>query len=442
MLHGLLRFRFLIAVALPALVCVFSATVRAEEQDTTLQALEAAAIHVRLGQFDEALARLDEVASVEPDNPWMHYYRGGALTGRGDFYDALAAFDAGLAALDALGDDLELRQMIRTDRAKARRNVFNASLTMGLAYDTNVSFLGGGSSDLGDIAGLGNGVFDAAAQVDFAPIATKEHTLAGGFRTLQTRNFEIEEFDLQVYGAYLRYSRRFGDHWEATLRYDYDVTLLNNESFLSNHALTTSLRYRWLLPGEVIVPEATQVFYRLEARDFLFETDEDLDRDGLAHYVGVEQSFKLQPIAEFPWVWDVSTGYQYGSISTEGDEFDRKTHDFLVALDMPLVNPKSPDQFLILPDRELRFRFDARWQIAAYQNESTFDRRRNVRDDLITDYGFTLSQTLLDDPDDGKVVLRGLIRWTDAESNVVLSDRSSPFTYDKFVYGIQLEWSW
>ena len=31
---------------------------------------------------------------------------------------------------------------------------------------------------------------------------------------------------------------------------------------------------------------------------------------------------------------------------------------------------------------------------------------------------------------------------TDAESNVVLSNRSSPFTYDKFVYGIQLEWSW
>ena len=109
---------------------------------------------------------------------------------------------------------------------------------------------------------------------------------------------------------------------------------------------------------------------------------------------------------------------------------------------MPLVNPKSPEQFLILPDRELRFRFDARWQIADYQNRSAFDRRRNVRDDMITDYGFTLSQTLLDDPDDGRVILRGLIRWTDAESNVVLSDRSSPFTYDKFVYGIQLEWSW
>ncbi len=427
---------------LATLLGVVTVAARADDVNATLQALEAAAIHVRLGQFDEALARLDEVEAAEPDNPWMHYYRGCALTGRGDFYDALHAFDQAHASLDLLGDDPELRQLIRTDRARARRNVFNASLTMGLAYDSNVSFLGGGSSDLGAIAGLGNGVFDAAAQFDFAPIATKEHTLAAGFRTLQTRNFEIEQFDLQVYGAYLRYSRRFGDHWEATLRYDYDVTLLNNESFLSNHAISTSLRYRWLVPGEVIVPDATSVFYRLEARDFLFETDPDFDRDGLAHYVGVEQSFKVQPIADFPWVWDVSTGYQYGSISTEGEEFDRKTHDFLVALDMPLINPKSPEQFLILPDRELRFRFDARWQIADYQNRSAFDRRRNVRDDLITDYGFTLSQTLLDDPDDGRVVLRGLIRWTDAESNVVLSDRSSPFTYDKFVYGLQVEWSW
>lgn len=425
-----------------AVLCVLAQAVRADDQNTTLQALEAAAIHVRMGQFEEALARLSEVEAAEPDNPWMHYYRACAQTGCGDFYDALRSFDQAHAALDTLGDDPELRQLIRSDRARARRNVFNASLTMGLGYDTNVSFLGGGTSDLGAIAGLGNGVFDAAAQIDFALIATREHTLAGGFRTLQTRNFEIEQFDLQAYGAYLRYSRRFDEHWEATLRYDYDVTLLNNESFLSNHAISTSLRYRWLLPGEMIVPDATQIFYRLETRDFLFETDPDLDRDGLAHYVGVEQSFKVQPIAEFPWVWDVSTGYQYGSISTEGEEFDRKTHDFLVALDMPLVNPKSPDQFLILPDRELRFRFDAHWQIADYRNKSSFDRRRNVRDDLITDYGFTLSQTLLDDPDDGRVVLRGLIRWTDAESNVVLSDRSSPFTYDKFVYGVQVEWSW
>jgi hypothetical protein len=430
------------AAVLMGLCSILAPSIRADDIDATRQALEAAAIHVRMGQFDEALTRLDEVESAEPDNPWMHYYRGGALAGRGDFYEALHAFDQALASLDALGDDPELRQLIRTDRANARRNVFNASLTMGLAYDTNVSFLGGGSSDLDLIAGRGNGVFDMTSQIDFAPIATKEHTLAGGLRTLQTRNFEIEQFDLQVYGAYLRYSRRFDEHWEATIRYDNDVTLLNNESFLSNHAFSTSLRYRWLLPGEVIVPDATQIFYRLELRDFLFETDPDLDRDGLTHYVGVEQSFKVQPITEFPWVWDISTGYQYGSISTEGEEFDRKTHDFLVALDMPLLNPVQPDQFLILPDRELRFRFDARWQIADYQNKSSFDRRRNVRDDLITDYGFTLSQTLLDDPDDGRVVLRGLIRWTDAESNIVLTDRSSPFTYDKFVYGVQLEWSW
>ncbi|NOX58938.1 MAG: hypothetical protein GXP29_08790 [Planctomycetes bacterium] len=357
--------------------------------DQTRQALEAAAVHVRLGQFDEALVRLAEVEQVEPDNPWMWYYRGSAFTGRGDHYEALRAFDQASSVLSDLGGDEELSGLILSARTKTRRNVFNFSVSMGLGYDSNVSFLGGGSSDLGFVAGQGNGTFDSSAQIDFAPIATKDQTLAAGFRTSQLRNFQIEQFDLQNYGAYLRYSRRFGSNWEASIRYDYDVSLLNNESFLSNHALSTSLGYHWTRYGSWFRLDTTRVFYRFEARDFLFETDPDLDRDGTAHFVGIEQSFDIQPIADFAWVWDVSAAYQFGRIATEGDEFDRRTHDFLLALDMPLVNPKEPEEFLLIPDRELRFRFDARWQIANYRNPSAFDRRRDVRDDLITDYGFT-----------------------------------------------------
>ena len=42
--------------------------------------------------------------------------------------------------------------------------------------------------------------------------------------------------------------------------------------------------------------------------------------------------------------------------------------------------------------------------------------------------------------DRGDLILHFIVSWTDSDSNVRASDRSSPFNYDKIVAGIQFEW--
>ena len=36
----------------------------------------------------------------------------------------------------------------------------------------------------------------------------------------------------------------------------------------------------------------------------------------------------------------------------------------------------------------------------------------------------------------------GIIDWTDANSNITQRDGVNPFTYDRVIYGVQLEWAW
>ena len=129
-------------------------------------------------------------------------------------------------------------------------------------------------------------------------------------------------------------------------------------------------------------------------------------------------------------------------MATEGTEYDRNDHNFYVGVSLPLLNPMSPNDYLILPDRELLFRFMVNWQLGDYRHWSQLDRFHRRRDDQINTYAFTVSQKIIDDPDWGELTLHGIINWMDARSNLITSDWSDPYTYDKVVYGAQLQWSW
>ena len=141
-------------------------------------------------------------------------------------------------------------------------------------------------------------------------------------------------------------------------------------------------------------------------------------------------------------------GYFFDSIFTDGSEFARREHNFFAGLAVPLIDPADPTKYLLIPDKELVFRFGAQWQIGRYRNRSIIDHDHDRRHDYITTLNFGLSQTLLKDVDYGDLVLHGLISWTDADSNSTVQSRnfpyrrSSSFTYDKVVYGLQLEWTW
>jgi hypothetical protein len=77
--------------------------------------------------------------------------------------------------------------------------------------------------------------------------------------------------------------------------------------------------------------------------------------------------------------WDLAVGYRFDAISTDGSEFDRDEHNFYLGLGVPLVNPLKPQEFLLLPGKELMFRFAAAWQIGDYRNHSDIDFGRDRR---------------------------------------------------------------
>ena len=397
--------------------------------------LESAASLLAADQPRDALRALTAVGSREPDNPWMWFYRGLAYLKLGNWYVSMASLDRAQDLLTAYGDpEPQLSESIRRYRRQARSQVFGISYQIGLAYDSNVTFLGSGGAGF-DIAGRGDGKFTSRLQFAYAPIANETESLTLRARIAQAWNFAIEEFDDQDYGASIRYTRNLNDHWQATLQYDYDITYLGNDPFLSNHALSPGIIYNWQRPQSRLRPTETTLFYRIEARDFLFDTDPAFDRDGFANAVGLEQKWALRPTAGSDWTWDLSTGYALESVATEGTEFDRLDHLFYLGLQVPLTNRW-------LPDKEFTVRFDANWQIADYREDSVIDGNGDQRSDLITTLGAVLSQQLVQDADLGELTLHAIVGWTDANSNVTTADRASPFTYDKWVAGLQLEWSW
>ncbi|MCZ6772110.1 MAG: hypothetical protein O7G83_09020 [Proteobacteria bacterium] len=410
--------------------------------------LEAAGKALHEGRPSEALRTLQKVDELEPDNPWLWFYRGLAHHRLEDYHRAVACFDKTLAILKGL-DDPYSRQLAASAidfQRRARRKILSLSLETGLAYDSNVTFLGGGTAGgLGLITGRGDGVFATRFDAMFAPVSNALERLEFKTRLNHSWHFSIEDFDVQDYGMSVRYTRKLSDRWKASLEYGYDLTYLGNDPFSSIHVLRPGLSYKWQNPPDfTLAADETFVFYEFGGREFLFETIPAFDRDGTAHSVGVFQSLRLRPIPRHVWEWQWLLGYRFDSIFTDGTEFDRRTHNFLLGLQIPLIDLAVRDRYryLLFPGRELTFRYNAQFQIANYRNASIIDADFDRRSDYIVSHSFALSQTLMDDPDYGELVLRAIIAWTDANSNVTSADRATPFTYDKMIYGFQLRWTW
>jgi hypothetical protein len=407
-------------------------------------AFESAAGLLNEGRPRAALETLRPVEKLEPDNPWLAFYRGLAHLQLGDAYQAMADFDAGLDRLAALGDpEPDLARSIAHYRRLARRQVLSFTYRVGLAYDTNVSYLGSNvATGPGLISGRPDSELVSRFELGYALLATETDTLAFGVRLGHDWYRKVHEFNYQDYGATARYTRRLDEHWELSLGYDYDAILLGNESFLSCHALTPAVEYRWRLRPAPIAPDTTRVYYQYSGLDYLYNTSQPYLRDGPAHAVGAEQTFAFRPLPNAARNGDATIGYRYEVFATDGTEFDHIARYFYLGLGVPVLNPRAPQQYLILPDKELMFRFNATWEVDSYRHPSLFDRYSRNRHDNLRTYGFTISQRLIEHPTYGDLTLLGIVTWTDADSNVSPSDGVYPFTYDKVVYGLQLEWSW
>lgn len=396
-------------------------------------ALESAAASLETGDATAALEALKSVETVEPNNPWLWFYKGRAHALRGYPHEAIAAFDRALDALASLGNpDPPLTERIRADRRMVRRKVTHQSVLLGLAYDSNVTFRGGGATGL-FVSGRGDAKFTSQWLWDYAPIATPDEKLTLGGHVSHAWHSGIGEFNYQDYGAFLRYWRTLNEHWAFDLHYSYDMTYLGNQPFLSNHSLGPGLIYRWKPTGHRLEPRETKIDYRIDARDFLFDTAPTFDRDGFANSIGIAQTFRFRPTKDATTAWDVYAGYRFQTVTTEGSEFDRNTHGLYVKVAMPLKNTW-------LSANEPVLQLSASWEFDDYDNRSAFDTRGRRRDDVITTVGLVLSQLLKSDPERGELILHLIVQWTDSDSNVRAAQNVSPFNYDKIVAGARLEW--
>ncbi len=406
-------------------------------------ALESAAAQIEQGKARTALKTLQPVERLEPDNPWLAFYRGLARLQLGDAYTAMEQFDRALDRLAELGDpEPDLAEAARRYRLVARRQVLTASYRAGFAYDTNVSYLGGNVA-IGPalISGQSDKAFVSRFGLSYTPVATERDTLAVGARLDHTWYRKLDEYDYQDYGASVRYARRLDEHWELSLRYDYDLAFLGNEPFLSNHAITPAVEYHWRTSAP-IAPDTTSVYYQFTGQDYKYDTSRLFQRDGWANAVGVMQTFALRLLPGAARDIEASCGYRYETFITRGTEFDLNARYLHAGVLVPLVNPRSPRDYLILPDKELLLRFNGAWELDGYRNASLFDRDGRNRRDLLRNYTITVSQRILHHPRYGDLTLHAIVEWTDADSNVQMRDGAYPFTYNKTLYGLQVEWSW
>jgi hypothetical protein len=413
-------------------VCWLPVAGQAEQGNPIVAALEAAAQALDRGEARRALDALEPVKAEEPDNPWYLFYAGRAQHMLNDPHAAIGYYDRALERLEAYAEsDSSLANAIGIARREARREIFTFYLQSGLAYDSNVTF-GGAGATATFISGREDGKFATRIAWDYAPVIRPDRSLTLSGRVASAWHFAVEEFNYQDYGTTVRYSQRLSDHWRFDLLYDYDFFALGNDSFLSTHGLSPRLSYLWTLQDRAFEPTETLFDYRLEAVDYLFDTEPVLDRDGFTNTVGLAQAFLLRPRRESAWACDLFVGYRFGSFATEGSEFDRWASNIFVGAAFPLKS--------LLRDRDLTFQFNADWEISDYWHSSVYDEDGDERDDLITTLGAILSQELIDDPRDGQLILHAIVGWSDADSNVHTEDGADPFTYDKLIAGFQLEW--
>ena len=224
-----------------------------------------------------------------------------------------------------------------------------------------------------------------------------------------------DPFNIQAYGAnvYAAYSPSTMQWMTAGLRFDWDFTLLGNQSFLDRYRLTPQLSVReadWT---------DTTLFYQLEIR--VYRTglpDRRLDRDGDTHAFGVNQSFELCKMFERPLMANLS--YRFENVSTDGTEFASKNNIFAFGLDVPLP-------------LELTFDFRSEWEVGHYKNRSLFDFASSHRRDVIHNLIFGLTKRF-----DEHLSVRFQVDVTDADSNISDNTRQEPFSYNRVIYGLTL----
>ncbi len=295
------------------------------------------------------------------------------------------------------------------------RRPWELSLQMGLDYDTNVTLRG---DHVQRLSGENTGVdwrFGLSSAFTYRLIDNDDFVLGVGANTFNSWHGEIEDFDVQDYGAnaYLAHTPAEADWLTLSVRYDWDFALVDRRSFLARHRLTPQVDIReseWA---------GGTLFYQFDCRNYYHQPDDwRLDRDGITHAFGVVQRFKLAEIYNRPLTLALS--YRFEDVGTDGTEFATDNHIFALEAGMPL-----PGDFT--------FDFLSEFEIQNYRHRSLFDLDRSKRRDFIHTFVFALTKRFSE-----HLSARFLMSLTNDDSSIRDDSGQEFFSHDRIVYGVNV----
>lgn len=350
-------------------------------------------------------------------------------------------------------------------------NDLGISFGVGALYDTNVTLLGrdtapprhqGRKRDFRTYAQLR---MDYVADLDaFDPgndFLRRWQVFFQG-RVSSTWNARIHDFNEQFYGGSvnLRYELlgpQSGipnlDGMYAHVRYDYDQIMLGNNGFLSLNRLRPMLQI--VLFDSVV---DTTLFFSYERRNYLEKLfDRRFNRDGDYISGGLDVHLDLGKWVDGEKLWKdnvwgpyapreddpdyrrplrFSTGIEFTSNSTAGDEFDYSSAILSAGMGVPL--PWGVD-----------FVVGAIWEWQDYWQPSLIDRNRRTREAFIQEYSFRAERKFFLTRDYSAdfqhtrplalqrlaMTLYGDVRFTIDDSNIRDRFGQSIFEYNRVQYG-------
>jgi len=270
----------------------------------------------------------------------------------------------------------------------------------------------------------------------------------------QTSNMwqtSINEYQINTYSgrAYVNYEPV--DNLYLGLRYDYMWAMLGSDPFFGSHRLIPSLSYSWRQGFDRNKDEITRtdLYYINDYRTYHdVIPDTRFDRTGEYQAFGVTQTInilKAEDIwkkyyesrdSESPEQFDRDrwarfwVGYYYRDEQTRGTEFDVVGDSLIAGFEIPL------------PMR-LTFDFQAGITWDDYDNPSALDYRGNARHDMIQDYRFGLTYTMIGRGQykpmkSLEMKLRGSIQTIIEDSNIWNRLGEEPYSYNRNLYGLQL----
>ncbi|MCH8966946.1 MAG: hypothetical protein IID43_04655 [Planctomycetes bacterium] len=386
-----------------------------------------AVAHYRQAQEDpshlpSAIANLDKAEealqrSAAPDRSLQAHVK---------FYRALVYLqqkdrDAARKALQdgydlAPDSDIGRRSKEILDRLTERRP-WELTLRLGFDYDTNVTLRGKQVRRAFNEAKGNDWRFGMSSAFTYRLLDTEEFLLGVGGNTFHTWHTEIDEFDVQNYGVnvYAAWMPPGVDWLTLSMRYDWDVTLVANDSFLNRHRITPQIDIQE-------APWASMtLFYQFDWRDYHHQPlNQRLDRDGDIHAFGVIQRFELVEMYDRPLT--LSFSYRFENVDADGNEFASDNHIFALGVGVPLP-------------WDLTFDFLTEFEVDYYKHRSFFDFNRSKRRDFIHTLIFALTKQFNE-----QLSARFQVNVTNDDSNV--RDRSGQefFSYNRVVYGLSVQY--